>query len=155
MSKPVFEEFKLRGKAHSYYMHALGRPRFNEIDHYGVVWNGHFVNYFETGRLALCKQFGFDMELLSKLGLFLPVYKYEVTMTKPVLPTDEMTVAVRATELSESAMIFSHLLIVGGEARAIGTVQHIAMSKETGSIAFTLSDEAKKVLEPIKEAFGL
>ena len=76
-------------------------------------------------------------------------------MTKPVLPTEEVTIAVRATELSESKMVFQHLLLVGEEIRAVGEVQHVAMSKETGSIAFALPDPVKEVLNPIKEAFGV
>lgn len=151
----TFEKIKFRGKTEEYFIHRMGRPRFNEIDHYGVMWNGHYVNYFETARLAMCKEFGFDMELLSNLGFFLPVYKYEITMTKPVFPQDEITIAVKAVELEESNMKFVHLLMVNGEVRASGSVQHIALSKETGAIAFALPEQIKTVLQPIKETLSV
>ena len=32
--------------------------RFPEVDSYGVVWHGHYVQYFEVARNALCAAFG-------------------------------------------------------------------------------------------------
>ena len=147
-----FETIKFRGKSHKYFIHEIGLPRFNELDSYSVVWNGHYVNYFETARLALCKYYGFDMKILSDLGLYLPVSSYSLNIRNPVFAQDRISVAVTPLTLEESSVMdFFHLLIVDKDIRAYGTVRHAAMSKESGSIFLKLPDEILEVLKPMRQ----
>jgi YbgC/YbaW family acyl-CoA thioester hydrolase len=150
----VFKKIKFRGKMENYFLYKVGLPRFNELDSYGVVWNGHFVNYFETARLDLCRHYGFDMKLLSDNGCYLPVYSYSLNIRKPVFARDEMVVAVRPSALEENVMDFSHLLLVNDDIRAYGTVRHVAMSKETGSLFMTLPEHLINILKPLQEFYN-
>ena len=59
------------------------RVRFSEVDSLRIVWHGHYLKYFEDGRDAWAKQFGFDFtEVFEKHGLLMPLasshmdYKY-------------------------------------------------------------------------------
>jgi YbgC/YbaW family acyl-CoA thioester hydrolase len=153
-TNPQFSQVSYRGVKKKYFVVPLGLPRFNEIDNYGVVWNGHYVNYFETARHALCRYCDFDMELLSKAGIFLPVSNFEIKISKPIFPRDEISVAVRCSLVDGSRFEFSHLLLVNGEVRASGLVTHIAVDKETVSVAFQLSDEVVRIMKPVSELFS-
>jgi len=153
-SEADFQTIQHRGSGKRYFVRHFGRPRFNEIDHYGVLWNGHYVNYFELGRHALCLHCRFDMKSLADAGYFLPVASYEIKMRKPVFPRDEITVAVRPSAISENRYEFTHLLLVGDEIRASGVVQHVPVSKETGSIAYQLPPDVAAILSPLSEVFN-
>lgn len=154
METNIFKTIKFRGKSNTYFLYEIGLPRFNELDSYGVVWNGHFINYFEIARLAMCRHYGFDMKMLSDMGCYLPVYSYAANIRKPVFPNDKIIVAVTPILLEESTMDFYHLLLVDNDVRAYCSVRHVAMNKETGSIFMKLPDNVIRVLVPIKEFYN-
>ena len=143
---------KFRKQSQNYFVTKF-HPRFNEVDSYKVVWNGHYVNYFEEARTSLCRNFGISLDALADLGFYLPVYKYNVTMRKPIFLDDEMHVCVRPNFTNPTVFEFQHLIMVKDEVRVTGSVQQVALSKETGQIMFELPKEVLKFLTPLYEAF--
>jgi len=150
-----FEHIKFKRKNDKYYIVDFGTPRFSEIDSYHVMWNGHYINYFEAARIELCRHIGFDLDSLVKLGCYLPVYNYDITMKKPVLAGEKISVAVTPQELSHSSIKFKHILLVDGEVRAYGEVQHIPTDTESLNIIYNLSEEIVEILAPFIKVFGL
>ncbi|MGE3975120.1 MAG: acyl-CoA thioesterase [Bdellovibrionales bacterium] len=153
-SEDLFQSISFKGGTKKYFVADIGRPRFNEIDHYGVVWNGHFITYFETARHQLCRFCDFDMQRLSDAGVYLPVSNIEIKIKKPILPRDEIKVAVRASLIEENRFEFFHLLLVNNEVRASGSVQHIPMDKSTGTVAYQLPENVVKIMKPLSELFA-
>ncbi len=151
------EKFKLinfRGKTHRYFIYHVGHPRFNEIDAYGVVWNGHYVNYFENARHALCRHYNFDMAVLAKLGFYLPVYKYQVSIRKPLRSDDFITVAVRLSSSQTNQSEFTHLLMSKNNIHAYGQVEH-ALTDHSGQIVLQPPDHIIKYLDQIAKGKNL
>lgn len=61
------------------------RVRFSEVDSLRIVWHGHYLRYFEDGRDAWAKEFGFDfMEVYEKHGLLMPLASSHMDYKHPL-----------------------------------------------------------------------
>lgn len=61
----------------------------------GVVWHGHFLSYFEDGRCALGRRFGFDYTDLARHGFMAPLVHAEVDHFAPARFGDVLSVRTR------------------------------------------------------------
>jgi len=43
--------------------------RFNEVDEWGMAWHGHYLAWFEAGRLALLRQFDLTPKQIGALPI--------------------------------------------------------------------------------------
>ncbi|MBI4042419.1 MAG: acyl-CoA thioesterase [Deltaproteobacteria bacterium] len=152
-NRSPFREIRFRGKSRLCFVHEIGYPRFNEIDEYKVVWNGHYLNYFEIVRHECCRHCGFDLELLAKNGCYLPVYQYQVSIRRPVFSSDWITAAVTPVKLEENRFEFLHFILIGDDVRAVGTVTHVPMSQEKGEVLFSLPRNVANIFTLLKEKF--
>ncbi len=48
------------------------RVRFNEVDSWGMVWHGHYIAWFEVGRMALLGKFQLLPQDFTQHGLHRP-----------------------------------------------------------------------------------
>jgi acyl-CoA thioester hydrolase len=67
---------------------ALRTVRFQEIDLMGVVWHGHYVEYFEDGRSAVGRAYGLDYRDFFREGVKAPVVRFEIEYGRSLLPGD-------------------------------------------------------------------
>jgi len=56
--------------------------RFSEVDSLGVVWHGHYVQYFEDGREAFGKQYGLGYLDFFENGYVVPVVNIQCDYKK-------------------------------------------------------------------------
>ena len=63
---------------------ALRAVRFHEVDPMGVVWHGHYVDYFEDGRCELGKKFGLTYEDFYREGFKAPVVNLDIEYKQPL-----------------------------------------------------------------------
>ncbi len=47
--------------------------RFNEADPMGIVWHGHYIQYFEDGREAFGKEHGISYNQIFEQGFTIPL----------------------------------------------------------------------------------
>ncbi|HVD96898.1 MAG TPA: acyl-CoA thioesterase [Cytophagaceae bacterium] len=47
--------------------------RFNEADPMGIVWHGHYIQYFEDGREAFGKEHGISYSQVHEHGFTIPI----------------------------------------------------------------------------------
>src|SRR5688572_22658355 len=134
MIKPL----SFRGKEYGYYFSSPLRPRFSEIDHYGVVWNGHYLQYFETARIELCHFFHLNPQAMQEKGLLLPVVSYSVDIMRPLGPSDEFTIAVRPSLVQRGILEFFHILTVQNVPQATCKVRHGFVNQETLEVYFEI-----------------
>jgi YbgC/YbaW family acyl-CoA thioester hydrolase len=151
----ALQEIRFRGKSAKYFVLEDLRPRFNEIDSYQVMWNGHYVNYFEMARLAMCRQFEFDMETLSKLGYFLPVYSYGVDIMESVFPQDVFKIAVRPLDLKPGIFSFLHLMLKGQKIVAVCKLKHVMICKQSLKVVSSEKPEIREVFNQFEKTFGV
>ena len=48
--------------------------RFNEVDEWGMAWYGHYMAWFEVGRMSLLRQFDLlpgQMEGIGSMGILI------------------------------------------------------------------------------------
>ena len=149
----ILSKISFRGKEKNYVVVDLGFPRFSEVDFYQVVWNGHYVNYFETARLELCRSFDVELSKISEWGCYLPVHNYEVNVTRPVFLKDRMHVAARLDGFSQGILDFSHLLLVDGRIRAHGKVKHVLVDSKTLEILSEPPELVRASFDRMSELF--
>lgn len=78
--------------------------RFHEVDSFDVVWHGHYIGYFEEGRLDLCSGFGMSPRDLKELGLFAPVVDMKCRLRASARFNDRLVVKTSVVP-SETAML--------------------------------------------------
>lgn len=95
--------------------HAPVTVRFYELDPYGHVNHGVYVNYFEVGRVQLLEAIGFGLPKLDTLGFRFVVVETTVTFLRSAVANDELTVATRLTALKRVSAIWEQQILRGDE----------------------------------------
>ncbi|MEZ5964923.1 MAG: thioesterase family protein [Planctomycetota bacterium] len=80
------------------------RVRFQEVDSMDMVWHGHYLTYFEEGRCALGRRFGFDYSDFAVHGFMAPLVHSEVDHFAPARFGDVLQVRTRL-HIDQSARI--------------------------------------------------
>lgn len=148
-----FENITFQRRTEKYFVVEYGRPRFNELDSYGILWNGHFVNYFENARQMLGRHTRLDTVLLEEYGFQIPIHSYHVKMRKAVEANDDIRVAVRPLHFKGGLVEFQELLLVGDEVRATGTVIHAVLDKVERRIVFPFPEIVFQIVNRVFEPF--
>ena len=77
--------------------------RFYELDPYGHVNHGVYLNYFEVARIDLLDSIGFGLPRLRELGFHLLVIEAHVQFRAPAVAGDRLTVSSRLGQLKRAS----------------------------------------------------
>lgn len=80
--------------------------RFNEIDQWGIAWYGHYIAWFEAGRMALLKQVDLLPQQIVELGYIAPIIKLNCDFKEPAKCDDQIIIRTTATKPEIAALIF-------------------------------------------------
>ena len=80
--------------------------RFNEIDQWGIAWYGHYIAWFEAGRMALLKQVDLLPEQIVELGFISPIIKLNCDFKKPAKFGDRIIIRSTVIKPEIAALIF-------------------------------------------------
>ena len=80
------------------------RVRFQEVDSMNVVWHGHYLTYFEEGRTAFGRRYGFNYTDFAAHGCMAPLVHSELDHFAPARFDDVLSVRARL-HLDPSARI--------------------------------------------------
>jgi len=80
--------------------------RFNEIDQWGIAWYGHYIAWFEAGRMALLKQVDLLPEQIVELGYIAPIIKLNCDFKKPAKFGDRIIIRTTVLKPEIAALIF-------------------------------------------------
>ena len=150
----MFEMIKFRGGTEKYFVVDFGYPRPSEIDFYQVMWNGHYINYFETSRLYFCKHIEMTTEVFDRYGIQVPVYSYNVQMRNAVLANQKIRVAVRPVSFKKGLLELFHVLIADDEIKAVGTIIHAVIETKTRAIPSPMPEVVNNIIEKMFEPFA-
>lgn len=89
--------------------------RFYELDPYGHVNHGVYVNYFEVGRVQLLEAIGFGLPKLDTLGFRFVVVETTVTFLRSAVANDELVIATRLTGLKRVSALWEQQILRGDE----------------------------------------
>lgn len=72
--------------------------RFSEVDSLGMVWHGHYIQYFEAAREAFGRQYGLDYKSMIQSGIVVPIVETQVFHHAPARLDDCLEITVHTIE---------------------------------------------------------
>lgn len=124
--------------------------RFPEVDSYGVVWHGHYVQYFEVARNALCAAFGLTPADALAHGYKVPITKVTLDLKRPARLDDRLVVSARLAppETAKLAMAYEIRREETGEILASGATEQVILDP-TGQLLLTFPAPVKTLVARI------
>ena len=80
--------------------------RFNEVDQLGVAWYGHYMAWFEVGRMALLSRFDLLPARLSEMGFLAPVVRLHCEFKHFAECGDRLIIRTTAVKPEIAALTF-------------------------------------------------
>ncbi|GAB4483036.1 MAG: acyl-CoA thioesterase [Thermodesulfovibrionales bacterium] len=127
--------------------------RFSEVDSFGVVWHGHYINYFEQGRLDLTSRFGLSPEDLRGLGLFAPVVDIRCRLRSPARFPDVLTIGTTVKPSEKAMLTFAFRLMrdSDGALLAEGETSHVLLTL-SGTMLYEVPTELKHRIDAMLDS---
>jgi acyl-CoA thioester hydrolase len=82
------------------------RVRFNEVDSWGMVWHGHYIAWFEVGRMALLGKFDLLPEDFTRMGYMAPVVDLKCTFKESARLDEEVVIRTTVLKPTKAALTF-------------------------------------------------
>ncbi len=110
------------------YVDAMVNVRYAETDQMGIVYYANYLVWFEVGRVAWCRQKGFqyrDME--EQDGRFMTVAEASCRYKSPARFEDEIIIRTRVASASERIIKFGYDVLhkERGDLLATGETTHV------------------------------
>ena len=132
------------------------RVRYSEIDSQKIVFNAHYLTYFDTAITELFRWLGFDYNQYSEeTGYDFHTVRSLVEYHKPIFFDEEIIVYVRVANIKRSALFFVIEIYDDSDAkqaRATGEVVWVHADKKTmksSLLGAEFVDLIKKVTTPL------
>ena len=75
------------------------RIRYSETDQMGVVYHGHYAQFYEIGRTEAIRQIGYTYKDIEAMGVIMPVIDIHSRFLRPAKYDDLITVKTILKEL--------------------------------------------------------
>jgi acyl-CoA thioester hydrolase len=121
------------------------RVRYNECDPQGIVFNGHYLTYFDVAITELWREAG-GYEAMMAAGTDMVVAGATVRYLAPLRFDEEFEVAVTVSHLGETSMTTEFRLGRDGEPVAEGELRHVFVTAGQG--------EKAPIPEPVREGLA-
>jgi acyl-CoA thioester hydrolase len=121
--------------------------RFPEVDSYGVVWHGHYVQYVEVARNALCAAFGLTPADALAHGYKVPITKVTMDFKRPAHLDDRLVVSacLEPPETAKLAMTYEIRRAGTGELLASVATEQVILDP-TGQLLLTFPAAVKTLV---------
>ena len=119
--------------------------RFNEVDQWGIVWYGHYMAWFEVGRMFLLRRFDLLPKQMVELGYIAPVITLKCDFKHPAACGDLIIIRTTAVKPEIAALTFKFeiLLKEQGTLLAWGETMQVLLTTDNKMI-YRLSGELEK-----------
>lgn len=101
------------------------RVRYGECDPQGVVFNAHFLAYFDIGITELIRAAFGSYQAMVERGVDFVVAEAGLRFHRPAHFDDELTVETAVTQLGTTSMTTSYRIVRDGELLVDGTLRHV------------------------------
>jgi acyl-CoA thioester hydrolase len=126
--------------------------RFYEVDVYGVVWHGHYVGWFETGRNDLTQRFQMGPLQLKEMSFLAPVVELDCQFKLPAT-FGEFLVIQTTMERTEVAKLIFRYRVLSQENRkvlATGSTTHV-LTDLKGNLLYRVPPEVLERIEAMRK----
>lgn len=86
--------------------------RFNEVDEWGMAWYGHYMAWFEAGRLCLLSQFDLRPGQMVELGYIAPVINLKCDYKRSARCGQQIIIRTTAIKPEIAALIFNFEILL-------------------------------------------
>lgn len=93
------------------------RVHYALTDQMGVVYHGHYAQFFEIGRSEAIRQLGFTYKQIEEMGIIMPVVDFHSKFIFPVKYDELITVRITLREMPQHHKIVFHSEILNEEGR--------------------------------------
>ena len=101
--------------------------RFNEVDEWGMVWYGHYMAWFEVGRMYLLRQFDLMPKQMVELNYIAPVINVRCDYKHPAACGERIIIRTSVVKPEIAALTFKfeivrkedHTLLARGESTQV------------------------------------
>jgi acyl-CoA thioester hydrolase len=107
------------------------RVRYGECDPQGVVFNAHFLAYFDVGITELFRAAFGSYQAMVDRGVDFVVAEAGLRYRRPAHFDDELTLEVGVTRLGTTSMTTSYRILRDGELLVDGTLRHVLIDLKT------------------------
>ena len=80
--------------------------RFNEVDEWGMAWYGHYMAWFEVGRMSLLRRFDLLPRQMVELGYIAPVISLKCDFKQPATSGDFIIIRTTVVKPEIAALTF-------------------------------------------------
>ncbi len=101
------------------------RVRYGECDPQGVVFNAHFLAYFDIGITELFRAAFGSYQVMVDRGVDLVVAEAELRYHRPAHFDDELTLEIAVTRLGATSISTSYQVLRDEELLVEGTLRHV------------------------------
>jgi acyl-CoA thioester hydrolase len=86
--------------------------RFNEVDEWGMAWYGHYMAWFEVGRMHLLSRFDLLPKDMVDMGYLAPVIKLKCDFKHPAACGDPIIIRTTVVKPEIAALIFKFEILL-------------------------------------------
>lgn len=97
---------------------AVRRVRFEEVDMLRIAWHGHYVSYFDDGRVAFGDRYGLRYDAFRDAGFAAPIVQLHIDYRAP-LRFDERMRIVAILHWSDALRLNFEYRIFGADDRLL------------------------------------
>jgi acyl-CoA thioester hydrolase len=101
------------------------RVRYGECDPQAVVFNAHFLAYFDIGITELFRAAFGSYQAMVDRGVDFVVAEAGLRYHRPAHFDDELTLEIAVTRLGTTSITTSHRVLRDGELLVEGTLRHV------------------------------
>ena len=119
------------------------RVRYSEIDAQGIVYNSHYVTYYDVAITEFFRTLDFDysLEAVAETGKDFHTVKVTVEYQVPARYDDELVVGVRAGRIGRSSITWAMAIFRQNEDGSLST----------GEVIWVYTDQATHKSTPLPE----
>jgi acyl-CoA thioester hydrolase len=126
------------------------RVRYGECDLQGIVFNAHYLNYFDTSITELWRSACGSYQAMLDRGVDIVLAEATVRFRKPARFDEQLTLAIAVTHMGTTSVVTRHTASHEGELLAEGELRHVLVDRVTVEKT-PLPDWLRAGLEPFTE----
>ena len=82
----------------------------DDIDFYGIVYHGKYIEFMDRGRTEWMISLGYGLEYMAQRDVKMAVYALEVKYSKPAYLGDQLEVVTRLADTSRTCLHFEQII---------------------------------------------
>jgi len=86
--------------------------RFNEVDEWGMAWYGHYMAWFEAGRISLLRRFDLLPRQMVELGYMAPVISLKCDFKNSAACDDRIIIRTTVVKPEIAALTFKFEILL-------------------------------------------